>query len=130
MIRSLNRTFARIRRRNVIAPSTKRPACEQLEDRRLMSLALMTPGQPIISEFLAINDTGLQDADGDRSDWIELHNPTPSDVNLDGWLDGMGLARDVTQRPSDAHAPVVPRKCPFMLGRVVVGRFVQKVGKA
>jgi len=93
VIRSLNRTFARIRRRNVIAPSTKRPAFEQLEDRRLMSLALMTPGQPIISEFMAINDTGLQDADGDRSDWIELHNPTPSDVNLDGYVLTDGLDR-------------------------------------
>ena len=28
----------------------------------------------IISEFLAVNDKGLKDADDDRSDWIEIHN--------------------------------------------------------
>jgi hypothetical protein len=29
----------------------------------------------VISEFLAINNTGDRDDDDDRSDWIELHNP-------------------------------------------------------
>lgn len=31
-----------------------------------------------ISEFMAVNNSGLQDADGEFSDWIEIHNPTPA----------------------------------------------------
>ena len=30
---------------------------------------------PVISEFMADNDTVLADEDGDFSDWIEIHNP-------------------------------------------------------
>lgn len=40
---------------------------------------------PIISEFLASNRGGLKDEDGDTPDWIELHNPDRSPVNLEGW---------------------------------------------
>lgn len=40
---------------------------------------------PVISEFLADNDNGLQDEDGDTSDWIEIHNPGDIGVNLSGW---------------------------------------------
>ncbi|MFT5525431.1 MAG: hypothetical protein ACI9HK_003399, partial [Pirellulaceae bacterium] len=40
---------------------------------------------PIISEFLAVNDTSLADEDGDDSDWIELSNPTSDSVDLAGW---------------------------------------------
>jgi hypothetical protein len=36
----------------------------------------------IISEFMALNRNGLRDEDGDRSDWIELHNPSPNPVSL------------------------------------------------
>jgi hypothetical protein len=41
---------------------------------------------PIVSEFLANNDNGLLDADGDSSDWIELFNPGSEAVELDGWF--------------------------------------------
>jgi len=37
-----------------------------------------------ISEFLASNGSGLQDEDGDFSDWIELHNSGPTSVDLEG----------------------------------------------
>lgn len=37
-----------------------------------------------INEFVASNDTGLVDEDGDHSDWIELHN-TGGTVDLGGW---------------------------------------------
>ncbi|TWU56425.1 hypothetical protein Poly51_23350 [Rubripirellula tenax] len=40
---------------------------------------------PIISEFLASNSGGLEDIDGDTSDWIEIHNPTSATVDLSGW---------------------------------------------
>ncbi len=41
--------------------------------------------QPILTEFLARNDSGVRDEDGDRSDWIEVHNPSSSTINLGGW---------------------------------------------
>ena len=43
------------------------------------------PKTVVISEFLANNEHGLEDEDGTRSDWIELYNPGPLDVDLDGW---------------------------------------------
>ena len=39
-----------------------------------------------LSEFLADNQHGLQDDDGDRSGWIELHNGGGAPVNLAGWF--------------------------------------------
>ena len=43
------------------------------------------PG-PALTELLARNDDGLTDEDGDRSDWIEVHNvPGAGSVDLGGW---------------------------------------------
>lgn len=39
----------------------------------------------VISEFMAKNDHGIRDEDGDQSDWIELFNGSGVDLNLDGW---------------------------------------------
>lgn len=41
---------------------------------------------PIITEFLAINNSGLKDENGDYSDWIELFNGDSQPVNLQGWF--------------------------------------------
>jgi len=38
----------------------------------------------VISEFLAGNKAGLQDEDGDFSDWLEIHNTGSAAVNLAG----------------------------------------------
>lgn len=38
-----------------------------------------------ITEFMAENFTTLRDEDQDPEDWIEIHNPTASAVNLEGW---------------------------------------------
>ena len=38
-----------------------------------------------INEFLAINDGGLEDQDGDDSDWIEIFNPGATPALLGGW---------------------------------------------
>lgn len=44
------------------------------------------PGPALmISEFLASNQTGLRDGDGDTSDWIEVHNASAAAVALEGW---------------------------------------------
>jgi len=39
-----------------------------------------------LSEFLADNQGGLRDDDGDLSPWIELHNGGAASVNLAGWF--------------------------------------------
>src|SRR5262245_58326196 len=48
-------------------------------------LCVPVRGDIIISEFLANNSTGLVDENGDRSDWIEIHNNGTSTVNLLNW---------------------------------------------
>ena len=40
---------------------------------------------PVISEFQAINDSTLQDSDGDFSDWIEIRNMDAEALQLEGW---------------------------------------------
>ena len=42
----------------------------------------MLHGSVVISEFLASNNGGLRDGDGDSSDWIELFNTSNATVNL------------------------------------------------
>jgi hypothetical protein len=54
--------------------------CEALELRRLMAV-----DGPIISEFVASNATGIVDADGEFSDWLEIHNPTAGPIDMTGW---------------------------------------------
>jgi len=39
----------------------------------------------VISEFMASNINTKLDGDGESSDWIEIYNPTATDVNLNGW---------------------------------------------
>ena len=69
---------------------------------------VVLPGEPIISEFLAINDSGLLDEDGVASDWIELHNPGTEVVLLNGYHltdDATNLAKwtlpNVTLNPGE-----------------------------
>src|SRR5688572_22412787 len=49
-------------------------------------LSLSGQGAVRISEFLAENDGGLRDEDGDSPDWIELQNDGTTGVNLEGWF--------------------------------------------
>ncbi len=39
----------------------------------------------VINEFVAANDSGLQDEDGEYSDWIELFNGSTGSVSLEAW---------------------------------------------
>ncbi len=39
----------------------------------------------VISEFMASNDTTINDGDRNSSDWIELHNFGAADIDLAGW---------------------------------------------
>ena len=56
----------------------------------------------IVSEFMADNANGLQDEDGDRSDWIEIYNTGPAAVNLEGWF-----LTDAVDRPTKWRFPAV-----------------------
>src|SRR5256885_16922967 len=54
-------------------------------------LGVIAPGAAqaqalLINEFMASNAKTLADEDGDFSDWIELYNPGPAAVDLDGWF--------------------------------------------
>lgn len=40
---------------------------------------------PVITEFMASNQSTLRDVDGAYSDWIEIYNPDSSAVTLTGW---------------------------------------------
>ncbi len=54
-------------------------ACEPLERRALLA------ANPVITEFLAANNSGLKDSDGEWNDWIELYNAGDQSINLNGW---------------------------------------------
>jgi hypothetical protein len=52
---------------------------ESLEERHLLAAV------PLITEFMAVNDGVITDADGDNSDWIEISNVGDAPINLAGW---------------------------------------------
>jgi hypothetical protein len=55
----------------------------------LLVLASAAPARalgPVITEFMAANENGLTDEDGEFSDWIEIYNPTLNALSLEGWF--------------------------------------------
>ncbi len=61
-----------------------RPSRRALSVERLETRCVLT-ANVLISEFMASNATTLLDEDGDDSDWIELFNAGPDDVDLASW---------------------------------------------
>jgi len=51
----------------------------------LAIICIPTQGQLVINEFMASNDTGLEDEFGTHNDWIEIYNTSSSSVNMGGW---------------------------------------------
>jgi CotH kinase protein/Lamin Tail Domain/Chitobiase/beta-hexosaminidase C-terminal domain/PA14 domain len=51
----------------------------------VFSLICQLSANPVISEFMADNETTLADEDGEFSDWIEIHNPTSAPISLLDW---------------------------------------------
>jgi hypothetical protein len=47
---------------------------------------ILPAADPVISEFMASNQSSVTDEDGDRPDWIEIRNPGPDPVSLGGWF--------------------------------------------
>ena len=57
-----------------------RLAFEPLEPRLVLDT-----GPLYITELMAVNDTVWADGDGEFPDWIEIHNPTGTAVEMEGW---------------------------------------------
>ena len=51
---------------------------------RTAALEIQGGSALVISEFLAENDHGLVDSDGEQHDWLELHNPTNATLSTAG----------------------------------------------
>ena len=52
---------------------------EPLEQRHLLA------AEPILTEFVASNDTTINDGFGDDSDWIEIYNAGNMAIDLQGY---------------------------------------------
>ena len=65
--------------KNVRITSGHQADLQTLEPRLLFSAV------PVITEFLASNDSDLMDEDGDRSDWTEIFNAGDTALDLSGW---------------------------------------------
>ncbi len=52
----------------------------------LLLCAAQLSAVPLITEFMASNDSVLYDEDGDSSDWIEIHNPDSEAHDLGGYF--------------------------------------------
>jgi len=68
--------------RNSTATGLKPAHCHRLLFEPLEPRLLLASG-PLITEFMA--DTTATDANGDDSDWIEIHNPTDQTIELEDW---------------------------------------------
>jgi hypothetical protein len=77
----------------------------------------------VISEFMAVNGGTLTDADGDPSDWIEVHNRGPAEASLRGWYLTDDRTDPVKWRFPDVHVPAFGSVLVFASGkdRAVVG---------
>lgn len=64
---------------------TPPPTTAEPDGNRGVRSAAQVPGSVVINEFVASNQDGLQDEDGDFSDWIELFNPGAAGISLAGW---------------------------------------------
>ena len=63
-----------------------------LQASAILALLILGPSELLgsqdrlrISEFMAINERGLDDEDRNEEDWIEIHNVGSGKVSLDGW---------------------------------------------
>ncbi|MHA3772454.1 CotH kinase family protein [Verrucomicrobiota bacterium sgz303538] len=75
------------------------------------ALIVLTPGGSLeLSEFVAENDNGLRDADGERNDWLEIHNSSTNAVSTEGW--------------SLTDNPLLPRKWALPAKAIPAGGFL------
>jgi hypothetical protein len=77
-----------------------------------LTFAARLSAAPVISEFLADNDGGLKDEDGEDQDWIEIYNPDTNAVDLAGWR--------LTDDPANLSKWVFPSRVLPPGGRLIV----------
>ena len=65
-------------------PRRARRTCRALGAEALEARVVLD-ARLLITELVASNDQGLEDENGDASDWIEIHNAGDAPANLDGW---------------------------------------------
>jgi len=67
-------------RANDVAEQSRILPCEALQ-------YLLEPGSPlVINEFMAKNDSTIQDNAGNYSDWVEIYNNSGEDLSMDGFF--------------------------------------------
>ncbi|MEM1084952.1 MAG: lamin tail domain-containing protein [Verrucomicrobiota bacterium] len=69
-------------------------------------------GTPLISEFLASNDSTLLDGNGNSSDWIEIYNPGPGNIDLAGYR--------LTDDPGNSSKWIFPPSTPLEAGSYLI----------
>lgn len=80
---------------------------ETLEDRRMLD------GMPLITEFLAANTMSwMSQSCGQYFDWIEIYNPGPGAVDLNGWY--------LTDDKNELHDWLFPASCVLAEGEFLV----------
>lgn len=71
----------------------------------------------VISEILALNESQPTDDDGDRSDWIEIHNRSARAVDLNGWSLVNGTSESTPWRIPSFNLPPGQRTVIFASGK-------------
>jgi len=75
-------------------------------------LPLEAPQNPLITEFVAANQSDFEDEDGDSSDWLEVHNTGPGSLDLGGYY--------LTDDPNQLTKWAFPSPTPLAAGSSVV----------
>src|SRR5688572_166735 len=52
----------------------------------LLPLPALRAAEPVITEIMPVNERILSDEDGQFKDWIEIHNPGATPLNLGGYF--------------------------------------------
>ena len=51
----------------------------------LLSISVISQAAPLITEFMSANSSVIYDEDAQSSDWIEIHNPELTAIDLNGY---------------------------------------------
>ena len=76
------RQISRVQRHGLRGPALLAPGAATLA--LLLATGAHAQG-PLLTEFQASNANTLLDTDGDSSDWIEVHNPSATSLDLSDW---------------------------------------------